>query len=227
MKHRTIALMGLIMLLLAGCAGLSAETEAPPTLDPKFLSVTPVPSVTPEATYTPYPTTVRLPSETPFPTYEPLVTLIPYTVVPAANVTPTKRPPTVVAPTVTPPIGIPEFSEDKPELATILTFEPITFCSQWFIAQIGVINRGTAAAYDFDVQWSFGWGEPQSVHVDELQWYAGPLWFFSGETAVHCDADATLTAWIKIDTGNTVAESDEGNNNAEETYTVRLGTPAP
>ena len=48
MKHHTIAMMGLIGLLLAGCAGLSAETEAPPTLDPKFLSVTPVPAVTPD-----------------------------------------------------------------------------------------------------------------------------------------------------------------------------------
>src|SRR5262249_52673442 len=135
--------------------------------------------------------------------------------------------PTTVAPTATPPIGIPEVSQDKPELAAILTFEPITFCHQWFLAQIGVINRGTAAAYNFDVQWSFGWGEPQTVHVDELQWYAGPLWFFSGQTALQCDADSTQTAWIKIDTGNTVVESDEDNNYQEDTYTVRLGTPSP
>ncbi len=227
MKKRFSCGLMLAGLLLIGCIRTSAETLPPATFDPRLLTITPAPTITPEATFTPRPTTVRLPSSTPYPTFEPKVTLIPYTLAPTTNATATGRPLTNVPPTATVPIGVSGVGPDRPELAAILTFEPIAYCHQWFLAQIGVINRGTAAAYNFDVEWSFGWGEPQKVHVDELQWYAGPLYFFSGQTAVQCDADTTLTAWIKIDTGNTVNESVEDDNTAQQTYTVKLVTPTP
>jgi len=229
MTKRSLFWVALAGLLLVSCAGASSATEAPATFDPVLLTITPAPTITPEATYTPFSTAVRLASSTPFPTYASLVTLIPFTPAPTGTPKPTadRAQPTQTAIPPTSPIGVEGVGPDRPELAPILTFEPITFCHQWFLAQIGLVNRGTAAAYNFDVEWSFGWNEPQKVHIDELQWYAGPLYLFSGQTAVQCDGDTTLTAWIKIDTGNTVDESVEDNNNDDQTYTVRLATPAP
>jgi len=227
MMKRSLYAMLLAGMILAGCAG--SATTAPATFDPHLLTITPAPTITPEATYTPFPTTVRLPSSTPFPTFAPVVTLIPFTPAPTRTPKPASASakPSAIPVQPTSPIGISGVGPDRPELAPILTFEPITFCHTWFLAQVGIVNRGTAAAYNFDVQWSFGWNAPETVHVDELQWFAGPLYLFSGQTAVQCDGDTTLTAWIKIDTGNTVDESIEDNNNAAQTYTVRLGTPAP
>lgn len=214
--------------LLAGCSGAADTTASLPTIDPHLLTITPAPSITPEATFTPFPTTVRLASNTPPPTYAPLVTLIPFTLAPVVTAEkPVVRQPTKAAPTATSVIGIPGVGPDRAELAPILTFEPLSFCHQWMIAQIGVVNRGTAAALNFDVEWTFGWGEPQKVHVDELQWYAGPLYFFSGQTAVQCDSTTTLKAWIKIDTGNTVDESIEDNNYKEQIYTSIFPSPTP
>jgi hypothetical protein len=173
---------------------------------------------------------VRLASETPFPTYAPLVTLAPYTPPPTATVTPeggVKPASTTVPATSTAIIGVPGIGPDIPELATILTFPSDARCNEWYLAQIGIVNRGTGAARDFDVQWSFGYGEPVMTHVDELQWYAGPLLFFSGQTAVQCSETVSLTAWIRIDINNTVNEAIEDNNTAQQTYTVMLEQITP
>jgi len=217
----------ILLALLTACAGPPA-TSPPPTINSLLLTVTSVPTVTPEATYTPFPTAIRMLTRTPFPTFEPVATLMPETSAPVSSSTPQGSGlPTQSPPTATTIIGLPDVSADLPELAAILTFVPNIFCHQWTIAQIGIINRGTAVARDFTVQWSFGWGEPQTVHVDELEWFAGPLWFFSGETAIQCDSTTTLTAWINIDTDNTVFESIEDNNYAEKTYTAIFPTPTP
>jgi hypothetical protein len=231
MKHVQIRRSALLIIIfLTGCAGGGfgpTPTKVFPTFDPILLSATPAPSVTPAATYTPFPTAERLASATPFPTYAPLVTLAPYTPPPAATSTPAggAKPPTSVPATATAIIGVPGIGPDRPELAAILTFPPNARCNEWYLAQIGIVNRGTGAARNFDVQWSFGYGEPVTTHVDELQWFAGPLLFFSGQTAVQCSETVSLTAWIKIDINNTVDEAIEDNNSAQQTYTVTFESP--
>lgn len=222
------------LLLLAGCRGLSfgqRPTMPPATLDPALLSVTAPPSLTPMPTYTPPPTAFRLPSETPVPTFPPVITWNPPTPAPTRLATTPPTPTRVVtlrpSATATSFVGIPGVGPEVAELAPILTFSSNAVCGQWFLAQIGVINRGTAGALNFTVQFSYGWGEPQTVFIADLPWFQGPLYLFSGQTAVHCTETSTLTAWIRIDVDNTVVETDEDNNYEEETYTVTFPTATP
>lgn len=212
--------------LLGSCSRLpfvSQPTSPPPTLDPAVLTITPAPSLTPQPTYTPPPTAMRLPTDTPLPTFAPVVTQAPVTPwptrPPASTLSPVNKA-TSIPLTPTSYIGIPGLGPEIPELAPILTFSSNAVCSQWMLAQIGVINRGTGVARDFTVEWTFGWGEPQIVHIDALEWHDGPLYLFSGQTAVHCTGTASLKAWIRVDVDNTVAEAVEDNNYQEEIYTV-------
>lgn len=215
----------IVSLLLGGCGRLpfwSQPTLPPLTLDPAVLTVTPAPSLTPQPTYTPPPTAVRLPTDTPPPTFAPVVTqapVTPRTTRPASTPSPVHQV-TSIPLTPTSYIGVPGLGPEIPELAPILTFSSNAVCGQWMLAQIGVVNRGTGAAVDFTVEWAFGWGEPQTVHIDELQWHDGPLYLFSGQTAVHCTETASLKAWVRVDVDNTVVEALEDNNYQEEIYTV-------
>lgn len=215
----------MVSLLLGGCGRLpfvSRPTLPPPTLDPAVLTITPAPSLTPQPTYTPPPTAVRLPTDTPLPTFAPVITQAPATprpTHPVATPSPVHKG-TSVPVTPTSYIGIPGLGPETPELAPILTFSSNAVCSQWMLAQLGVINRGTGVARDFTVEWTFGWGEPQTVHIDALEWHDGPLYLFSGQTAVHCTETASLKAWVRVDVDNTVAEALEDNNYQEEIYTV-------
>ncbi len=228
MRHSTLIALILAALTLGACAPAAQDTTLP-TIDPRLLTVTMPSTITPEATYTPYPTLARSPSSTPFPTFVPVVTLIPYTLAPTA--TPTVRSARqstrTPMPSATSPIGVSGVGPDRAELSPILTFEPISYCHQWMLAQIGIINRGTKAATNFDVVWTFGWNEPRTEHVDVLQWYAGPLWFFSGQTAVQCDSTTTPKAWIRIDPEGAVPGDDKSDNYKEQIYTVILPSPTP
>lgn len=226
--YRITPLIALVSLV--GCQGLPfgpAATQAVPTFDPLLLNVTPVPTVTPEATYTPYPTTVWLPTRTPPPTFQPVITLMAYTPSPTATRSnlPTRVPPPI--PTATSVLGIPGIGPEIPEVVPILTFEPLIYCHTWILAQIGIKNNGTAAANDFNVQWYWGWGSPVNEHVDTLGNTAGPLWFFSGLTAIQCDQTTTLTAWVKIDPENKLVEADKSNNYQAQTYTAIFPTATP
>jgi hypothetical protein len=228
---RTISLW-VVSLLLGGCGRLPfliQPTPALPTLDPAILTITPAPSLTPQPTYTPPSTAVRLPTNTPLPTFAPVITQGPVTPRPTR---PAATPSLVIQATsipLTPTsyIGIPGLGPETPELAPILTFSSNAVCSQWMLAQIGVVNRGTGAAVDFTVEWTFGWGDPQTVHIDELQWHDGPLYLFSGQTAVHCTETASLKAWVRVDVDNTVVEALEDNNYQEEIYTVVWPSATP
>lgn len=200
-----------------------------PTLDPALLTVTPAPSLTPLPTYTPPPTAMRLPSDTPPPTFAPVITRGPVTPQPThPAVTPSPGYKATAIPiTPTSYIGIFGLGPETPELTPILTFSSNAVCSQWMIAQVGVINRGNVAALDFTVEWTFGWGEPQTVHIEALEWNAGPLYLFSGLTAVHCTETSSLKAWVRVDVDNTVAEALEDNNYQEEVYTVVWPSATP
>jgi hypothetical protein len=234
MQHLERYLSALIVcLLLLGCDRLpfGAQPTLPPTFDPALLTVTPAPSLTPLPTYTPPPTAMRLPSDTPPPTFAPVITQKPVTpqpTRPALEPSPTYKA-TAIPLTPTSYIGIFGLGPEIPELVPILTFSSNAVCRQWMLAQIGVINRGNVAALDFTVEWTFGWGEPQRVHIEALEWNAGPLYLFSGLTAVHCSDTASLKAWVRVDVDNTVAEAVEDNNYQEEVYTVvwPSATPSP
>jgi subtilase family serine protease len=83
--------------------------------------------------------------------------------------------------------------------------------------RVGVENRGNAAAGSFTVEW---WSSSGKVGCD---WVVASL--APGE-AIDLDCTYTYNSWstytVKevVDSGNTVAESNEGNNSRQDTLVV-------
>lgn len=235
--------------LLAGCASLPfgprVEAPPPPTLDPALLTVTPHPTSTPQPTYTPYPTAERLPSRTPFPTFPPRFNVTPAgedesagapaatrapsagraDAAPAAPLPPPAAQPPAAAPPATPfsgYIGIPEAGEDVPELAPILEVDTRNaICGDEILVQLGVINWGNRAAYDFTVEWSAGTDIESGVTVvEELQWGETAIYFRNKPIRYNCEGPTTFTAYVRVDTANAVQEIREDNNVAEISFMI-------
>ena len=244
----TFVLLICVVSLLAGCASLpfipQPEVSPPPTLDPELLTVTPHPTSTPQPTYTPYPTAERLPSRTPFPTFPPRINVTPEaaegaggpaaTHVPsgargnaasAAPLPPAAAQPPADAPPAAPfsgYIGIPEAGSDVPELAPILEVDTRNaICGDEILVQLGVINWGNRAAYDFTVEWSAGIDIESGVTVvEELQWGETAIYFRNKPIRYNCEGPTTFTAYVRVDTTNAVPEIREDNNVAEISFMI-------
>jgi len=222
------ALAGLF--LLTACAAGPAQTPIP-TLDPRALTVTAVPTSTPQPTYTPHPTAERIPTRTPLPTFPPRFTgrvggtQTPTDTAPARP-TATEGP----SPTPLPPQGLQDVGGPAPDLVPILTIiDTGATCGKQgthALVQLGVTNRGNWSAQNFTVEWSLGWEDPFKGEVRRefigfqewgLQW---SRYFVNEYVWVPCEATTTYRAYVWVDIGNDVAELYEDNNFAEISYTI-------
>ncbi len=216
----------IIVLLTAGCAVLNrpAEQVAPPTLTSVPLSVTPPPTSTPLPTYTPFPTARRLPTDTPYPTFPPRFVPSP---TPEASLLPASAgsatgPRGRSTPSVGGYIGIQDVSVPIAELEPILEIvnNGVT-CGEAMLMQIGVINWGSAPAYNFTVEWSAGLPTDEGREfIQELQWGDLPLYFRNKEIRFPCQETTTYTAYVRVDVNNEVPELYEDNNVLSVTFTI-------
>ncbi len=94
--------------------------------------------------------------------------------------------------------------------------------------RVGVYNGGNAPAGSFTVQWFAGSG----YATPACTWPVGSLPAHGGQI-LECDRGpgtwasqyASIVTRVKVDTGNTVAESNEGNNIRDMTISVAIAKP--
>ncbi len=87
--------------------------------------------------------------------------------------------------------------------------------------QIGIINWGSAPAYNFTVEWSAGLPtDAGREFIQELQWGDLPLYFRNKEIRFPCQETTTYTAYVRVDVNNEVPELYEDNNVLSVTFTI-------